>query len=270
MRKAAIFIFTLALATAAFAGDDFSETFDKTLNVRPGTALEVDNVNGSITVSAWDQPRVRIYAVKKVSSRDSDLARAALGALKIEITQNDRVVKIDTIYPKRSDDGSLIDMIFGGSSNVNSQVKYEINVPRSMNIEADTVNGSIKISGVTGEIELDTTNGKIVVANCSGSVDASTTNGGIDVELTSVTAGREMKFETTNGRIALAVPSNLGAEINAATTNGSVRSDLPLATQRFSRTSLRGTLNGGGPEIKLRTTNGGIDIRAAGAVASNG
>jgi hypothetical protein len=269
MRKAATFILALALATTAFAGDEFTETFERTLNVRPGTALEVENVNGSISVSAWDQPRVRIYAVKKVSARDSDVGRAALGALKIEISQSDRFVKIDTIYPKRNDDGNLLDMIFGGSGNVNSQVKYEISVPRAMNIEADTVNGSIKISGVAGEIELDTTNGKIDVVDCSGSVDASTTNGGINVELRSVTAGREMKFETTNGRIALAVPSNLGAEINAATTNGSVRSDLPLVTQRFSRTSLRGTLNGGGPEIKLRTTNGGIDIRAAGTSASN-
>ena len=269
MRKAVTFIFALALSTAAFASDELTETFDRSLNVRPGTSLEVENVNGSITITAWNQPRVRIQAVKKVSSRDSNVARQALNALRIEVQQSDRVVKIDTIYPKRGDDESLIDMIFGGSNNVNASVKYEISVPRSMNIEADTVNGSVRISGVAGEIEADTTNGKIEVADCSGAVDASTTNGGINVELTSVSAGREMRFETTNGKITLAVPANLGAEINAATTNGSVRSDLPMVTNRFSRTSLKGTLNGGGPEIRLRTTNGGIEIRAAGSTASD-
>jgi DUF4097 and DUF4098 domain-containing protein YvlB len=268
MRRAALFLFVLGLSTAAFAGDEVTETIERTLNVRPGTALEVDNVNGSLTITAWDQPRVRIHAVKKVSARNEEAAREALAALRVEIEQTDRVIRVDTHYPKRGD-SSVLDMLFGGGENVNSSVKYEINVPRSMNVEADTVNGSIRVEGISGEIDLDTTNGKIAVANCSGSVDASTTNGGIDVELTAVTAGKEMSFETTNGRISLAVPSNLGAEINAATTNGSVRSDLPLVTHRFSRTSLKGTLNGGGPEIKLRTTNGGIEIRAAGGAGAN-
>ena len=268
MRKAAFFILALALSATAFAGEELSETFERSLNVRPGTALEVDNVNGSITVSAWDQPRVRIHAVKKVSARDLSVARQALNALRIEVRQSDRLLEVDTIYPKHGDDGGLLDKIFGGS-HVSSQVKYEISVPRSMNIEADTVNGSVRITGVAGEIEADTTNGKIEVVNCSGSVDASTTNGGIHVELTSVTAGRDMRFETTNGKITLAVPATLGAEINAATTNGSVRSDLPLVTNRFSRTSLKGTLNGGGPQIKLRTTNGGIEIRAAGSSSAS-
>lgn len=263
MRKPAIFVFALAVSTAAFAGDEATETFERSLNVRPGSSLEVDNVNGSITVTGWDQPRVRIHAVKKVSARSSDVAQQGLRALRIEVEQTDRAVRIDTIYPKKGDVG-MFDALFGGAGNVSSSVKYEISVPRSMNVEADTVNGAIRITGVTGEIELDTTNGKIDVVNCSGSVDASTTNGGISAELTSVTAGREMTFETTNGRISLAVPPTLGADINAATTNGSVRSDLPLVTHRFSRSSLKGTLNGGGPEIKLRTTNGGIEIRAAG------
>lgn len=261
MRKAAIFILALAMSAVAYAGDDLTETIDKSFNVRPGTEFEIENVNGSITISGWDQPRVRVIATKKVSSRDRDAGQQALRALKVEIRQTDRALEIDTIYPKKND-LDFFGMIFG--KDVNAQVRYEISVPRSMNVSADTVNGAIRLRDVSGKIDLDTTNGKIEVSNCSGAVDASTTNGGIDVELLSVIPGKDMNFETTNGRITLSVPAGLSADINASTTNGSVRSDLPLSTTRMSRTSIKGTLNGGGPEIRLRTTNGGIEIQSSG------
>ena len=256
MRQLTIFILTFAMSTAAVAGDELTETFQRTLNVRPGTDFEIENVNGSITITGWDQPQVRIHAVKKVRG-GGEAAAQALKALRIEIRQSDRSLEVDTIYPKKGDLG-VFDFLRG--KEVNASVRYEINVPRSMNVAADTVNGAIRLREVNGELELDTTNGKIEVANCSGSVDASTTNGGIEVELVAVTSGKDMRFETTNGRIKLAVPAGLGADIHASTTNGSVRSGLPMVTSRVSRTSLRGTLNGGGPEIRLRTTNGGIDI----------
>ena len=262
--RVATLCLTLAFSTAAFAAE-LTETFERTLEVRPGTTLDIDNVNGSITISGWDQSRVRIQAVKRVKGRDSGAVQQVMKALRVEVRQSGRSIEIDTIYPKHGD--GMFDRIFG-SSDVNASVKYEIQVPRSTDVTADTVNGGIRVSGVSGEIELDTTNGKIEVADCSGTVEASTTNGGISVELLAVTSGRDMKFETTNGTITLAVPAGLAADINASTTNGSVQSDLPLTVDRMSRTSIRGKLNGGGPEIKLRTTNGGIDIRPAGRVAA--
>jgi DUF4097 and DUF4098 domain-containing protein YvlB len=249
----------LLVATAA-AGAELQETFDRTLNVRPGTSFSLDNVNGPVLVSGWDQPRVRIHAVKKVESRDDSAASDAMKSLRIEVKQTDRAIEVETIYPRKGDLG-FIDALFG--MHVNSNVTYEIQVPRNMNVAVDNVNGSVTLKDISGEAELETTNGKIEVSNCSGNVDASTTNGGINVELLAVTPGKSMTFDTTNGRIALSVPPTLAAEVNAATTNGAVSSEIPLATSKFSRTSLRGTLNGGGPEIRMRTTNGGITIKSA-------
>ena len=261
MRKT-LMVLALTLSVTSLAAAELEEVFDRTLNVRAGTEFEIENVNGSITVTGWDQAKIRIRAVKKVESGDDRAAREAMKQLRIEVKQTNDEVSVDTIYPKRGENGSFLDLFFGSS--VQAQVKYEINVPRNMDASIDTVNGSINLSDVAGEIELDTTNGKITVLRSSGSVDASTTNGAIAVELVSVAPGKAMRFETTNGRITLSVPASLAAEINAATTNGSVRSDLPLTTSRYSRTSVKGTLNGGGPEIRLRTTNGGIDIKTIG------
>ncbi|MGZ7039174.1 MAG: DUF4097 family beta strand repeat-containing protein, partial [Thermoanaerobaculia bacterium] len=120
-----------------------------------------------------------------------------------------------------------------------------------------------------GKLRLETTNGKIDLARCSGAVDASTTNGGIRAELVQVTAGRELNFETTNGRITLIVPQSLAADIDAGTTNGSITTDLAVTTKSFDSNTLRGAVNGGGPKVRLRTTNGGIEIRTTGSQAAS-
>jgi DUF4097 and DUF4098 domain-containing protein YvlB len=127
----------------------------------------------------------------------------------------------------------------------------------------NNTNGSIRVSDVTGNHELDTTNGKIVVERCAGSLEASTTNGSIEAELTKVNKGQPLRFETTNGRIEVDLPKELALDVDASTTNGAIHTDLPIETTRVSRNSLRGTINGGGTLLRMRTTNGGIEIGSA-------
>src|SRR4051812_7927791 len=109
MRNALITLALVLMASTAAMADDQTETFDRTLNVRPGAEVQIENVNGKITISSWDQPRVRIHAVKSVRTSDDDEARAALRELRIEVKQTGGGVSIDTIYPKRNDGG-----LFGG------------------------------------------------------------------------------------------------------------------------------------------------------------
>ena len=130
-----------------------------------------------------------------------------------------------------------------------------------MNVTVDNTNGAIFVTDVAGKHDLDTTNGRIEVARCAGSVDAATTNGSIHAELVRVAKNQPMRFETTNGRIEVSVPQDFAADIDASTTNGSIKSDLPVATRTLDDNSLRGTINGGGTSLRLRTTNGGISIR---------
>ena len=78
-----------------------------------------------------------------------------------------------------------------------------------------------------------------------------------------VTPGKSVRLETTNGGFALLAPRTLAARVDAANTNGSINTELPITTTQTGRHSLRGTINGGGAELRLRTTNGSIEIRAA-------
>jgi Putative adhesin len=257
MRKLLLSAALLLVAQAAFAAE-LHQTIDRTFDVRPGADVELSNVNGRITVKAWDQPRVRVVAVKKVEAPRDDLQKA-MNELRVEMQPRNGGLVITTRYPQEHDGGSFFGWLFG--DNVEAQVTYELTVPRTMNVSVENTNGGIYVTEVTGKHDLDTTNGRIEVTRCAGSVDAATTNGSIQAELVRVTGKEPMRFETTNGRIEVSVPKDFAADVDASTTNGSIKSDLPVTTRSIDDNSLRGSINGGGTQLRLRTTNGGISIR---------
>lgn len=247
------------IIAAAANARTLDQAFDRTFEVRPGALFSLTNTNGHITVRSWDQPRIRVHAVKHVESRDDDTARDAMKALTFAMSQPNGGLRIDTKYPKRND--GILEWIAGTS--VNLSVTYEVTVPRTMDLQIENTNGAIEASDVRGSHKIETTNGRITLARCAGDVDAETTNGSIEADLMTVTVGRGMRLETTNGSIHARLPRTLAARVDAANTNGSIETDLPVTTSGTqSKHALRGTINGGGAELRLRTTNGSIHIEA--------
>jgi DUF4097 and DUF4098 domain-containing protein YvlB len=253
-------LLTLALlfAAATAGATTIDRTIDRTFDVRPGARVSVDNVNGRVTVTSWNQPRVRVVALQHVESHDSALANKTIANL-VNINADPNGLHIRTNNPKNED--GFFSWLAGQS--VHASVNYEITVPRSMNLDVETVNGTLAANGVTGALRFSTVNGRITLERCAGEVDASTTNGGIAAELTGMNPGRPVSLSTTNGRITVALPRTIAARVDAGTTNGSISSDIPLLASVSSKHSLRGTLNGGGNggEVRLRTTNGSIVIQ---------
>lgn len=249
-------LITFVLAGAASAAT-LTEKIDRTFDVRPGAELSISNVNGRITIHAWDQPRVRVMAERETQSLYEDEAKKAFKELRVEMTPRNGGLEIVTHHPRSNLD--FFDALFGKSAN--SKVTYELTVPRTMNVRVDNTNGRVEIQDVTGDFNVETTNGRIELTRCAGSVDASTTNGRITADLVSVSKGKSLTLETTNGRISLSVPPGVAADVDAGTTNGKIHTDLPIETRNFDRNSLRGKINGGGTPLRLRTTNGSIEIR---------
>lgn len=254
MRKA-LLATLLVFVAASVRGAELTERIDRTFDVRPGARVLLSNVNGGITVTAWDQPRVRVVAVKEVHA-DRDDVKNVLRELRVELQPKDGGLVITTHYPKNNWGDTIFDWLFG--DHVSRQVTYELTVPRTMSVDVSNTNGSIRLSDVSGAHALETTNGRIEMSRCAGSIDASTTNGSIHAELLNVSKGQPMRLHTTNGRIELAMPSNVAFDVDADTTNGRIQTDLPVATTRVARNSLRGSINGGGASLRMSTTNGGI------------
>jgi hypothetical protein len=65
-------------------------------------------------------------------------------------------------------------------------------------------------------------------------------------------------LQTRDGSVALGLPRDLGAHIDASTRDGHVHSTIPLLGLRSSRAE--GDINGGGPPIVVRTGDGSIQL----------
>jgi hypothetical protein len=68
-----------------------------------------------------------------------------------------------------------------------------------------------------------------------------------------------LEISTSGGSISLAVPADFKADIEATTSGGRVACDLPVAG-KIKSSSIKGKVNGGGPEVVLRTSGGNIEV----------
>lgn len=221
----------------------------KTYTLAKGGSFEIRNTNGLIEVSPGDGDQIQVTAERIAKAGTDEAAKDA--AEKIEIRET---VSADNII---LDSKMNLTGMFGG----NRQVKFHVRAPRGTMLRLSNTNGAIEITDMTGEMRLDTTNGGVKAVGISGVTHASTTNGGVSLEFVSVPDGG-ITAETTNGAVVVTIPRDAKARITARVSNGGIEADgLALATTEQSRRRLDATLNGGGPEIRLETTNGGVRIR---------
>ena len=158
-------------------------------------------------------------------------------------------------------------------------------------VKATTGGGSIDLGDIGGSAEISTGGGSIRLASAKGLVRAET--GGGSIELMGVPSARaetgaggiEVKFvgaggerndsllETSAGDITVFLAPNVNLNIRAAieAANGhTISSEFPeirVTTEGADygpkTVTAEGSLNGGGPVLKVRTTTGDICIRRA-------
>ena len=198
--------------------------------------------NGSIVVHGTNRSDVQVSACIHTSAPTEDEAKQIASQVKI-------VRGPGEIVP----DGPR------GDHDRHWSVSYEVWLPAHSSLHVNTVNGSIKIEQVQGEIKVSNVNGGLKLAGLGGEVRASTVNGGISVDLAGAKwDGSGLQVSTTNGGIRFNVPSNYAANIEASTVNGGVHSDFPISLQGSIGKHVSFQLGGGGPEIRTSTVNGGI------------
>lgn len=247
-----------ALVAGALAASTLEERFEETRPLAAGSSLTLRNTNGKVTIEVWDRDEVRIVADKRVKSRNSEYAREAMAALRIEVSDGAGGLRIETEMPREAE--GVWSWLSG--RDVNASVSYQLTVPRRVDLDVTTVNGKLAVEGAHGTLKLRSTNGSVSIVDAGGTLDARTTNGGIDATLTEVTAGENLVLTTTNGGIDVALPAGVGFDLSARTTNGSIQTDFPVTVQgSLRRTRLEGPINGGGGRLELRTTNGGVRLR---------
>jgi len=241
---------TLVLMVAAIllAPQCFGVTreFAQTYPLRSGGSLELNNVNGTVRIEAWDKDVVEVRAVKTTPEKESNLDRVSIDV----DSRPDGGLSISTRYPQEE--------------GVEVAVDYTVHVPRRAQVtHVNTVNGSLSVTDLDSVGDLHTVNGNIEVFEGSGNVHAHTTNGNVYLELKRPADSKGALAETTNGSVLLAVPADLPANLEAHCMNGSFSSELPVVMRGAVHPRvLHGKLGRGGTPIRLGTVNGVIRVVA--------
>src|SRR5436305_1099753 len=83
--RSAPFVCGLLLVAAAGA-DTLKDHFNQTVPLKPGSEVRLTNVNGGVTVDAWDRNEVQIEAEKTVRAGSAASARTLMGYVHRETT----------------------------------------------------------------------------------------------------------------------------------------------------------------------------------------
>lgn len=287
------------------SSNSYHSDFHYSYSLNPGGRLEVENFNGTVEITGWDQNRCEITGSKSASTVEMR------DRIKIEVQQSPGGIYVRSVRPDGDFHGSMgvhyvirvprkteLNRIISSNGSLhveqiegrvelkttNGQVRVE-----ALNgaLNAHTSNGSVTAENVTGEMLLHTSNGPILADRVTAGVEASTSNGSITAHFDEAAAGAPAfsKFETSNGKIditmptppkseirahtsnssiTLRLPASAAAKIRMATSHGRVRSDFEAqnaqAEHHGRQQTLEETLGGGGPLIDLHTTNGSIQV----------
>ena len=256
-RRLAVLVMPLAVALAgcdvslghlsARATDEWTHTYPLTA----GGEIRIINTNGRIDIEGVDGTTLEVRAERIAKGATDSAARELLPRIVIrEDVKPDRV----TLETERMS-GIMIGAGF--------EVRYHVRAPKNALVNVTNTNGQVVVGGIAGKVVAQTTNGGVKGTALTGGVDARSTNGGVSIEMASVGPDR-ISLETTNGGVTLMLPENAKATVSASCTNGgiSVGSLDNFEVSEKSRRHLEGRLNGGGTEIELQTTNGGIRLRS--------
>jgi hypothetical protein len=243
------------------------------------SSLDVDCVNGSITVTGDNGNTIRVEGEKIVRAADPAEAQRAKREVALDINEKDGVAQLYVNGPFRDSGHATQDHGFHDHSDREYEVAYNftIHVPRATELRLRTINGDVKTEETAGRFDVHNINGGITMTSVAGSGTADTLNG------PTVVAFRENPkadsyFKSFNGRVDVSFQPGLSADLRLKTFNGHAYTDFEVtalaavagsAERKNARFVYKSNefhgvrVGAGGPELKFETFNGDIRIQKA-------
>ena len=257
---AAFFLVAAAVAAPARAQGSREEPFSWTGAAAGGSWLTLRNVNGAVRIEGTSGSQVEVRATKR-------WRRGNPADVEVRVTRygaGGRDVLVCAVW----DDAECDERGYRSNEGRRDRdrdndvsVDFVVRVPRGVNVAPGTVNGSVRVSDVTGEVRASTVNGAVEARSLGGPVSASTVNGDVDVRMASL-GDRDVSFATVNGSVTVELPERLDADVEMTTVNGSLQADYPLTLSgRINPRRIRATVGRGGPQLRFTTVNGSVTLK---------
>ena len=228
--------------------------------------LILNHNKGSITLEGYNgavvilDAQLRYPGYSRMNEQNDGLKQIETHSVQLSATEKNNTIEVYT-----NSDQHTIDL--------------DIKVPQKCSLKISTQdNGNIVVRNLTGEMELSNANGDIVMTQVSGSAVLNTIDGDIMVKFDKITPEAPMAFSSIEGKIDITFPADLRALVKMRSDHGEVYSDFNMQMQErqtvvekqtksgifkvFLDEWTIGKINGGGPEILLKSFHGNIYIRA--------
>lgn len=235
----------LPTTPAASPQAELRETFERTYQLAPGGRVSLDNFTGTVHVTAWDRPEVKVSAVKRAYSPER------LAEVEIEVTPEPSDLRIVSKYAHQNLRWSNREEERADNS---ARVDYTLTVPRSARLDKlELHNGEISLEGLAGGVVVSTLNGGVTARMLTGDLKVSTLNGRIEADFVTMSASQRVSLSSINGQIVVSLASD-AVRLTASTMNGKMNNE-------FGQTSPDEP--GGGPRVDISNLNGDVTVRHA-------
>ena len=257
----------LALAAPAGASNDVRGTFERTLAVAPGTELGVQTGSGDIQVRAGAPGRVHVVGTVRVGRSWWRRQGSAEARLREILARPPVRQEAGRVWIGHQEQVRFLDDV---------SISYVIEAPPDVKLRAATGSGDEVVRGLRGPMEASTGSGDIRVWDAPAGIQAQTGSG--DIELHSVggalrartgsgsvlaegAPGGEWQVRTGSGDVTLRLPAAAAFDLEAHTGSGDIQCAHPVTSVgRPRRSSLQGSVRGGGPRVSIRTGSGDVDV----------
>lgn len=261
---------------------------EKQFKVAGIPTVRLTTFDGGIEIQGWDKPHVLVEIEKRGGSRE------AIDALEVKTQQSGDTIELEVKRPRS-------ESFRGIGLHRTAYAKLIVSVPYKANIDARSGDGAIRIERVTGTLALRTSDGSIRATDVAGELSLDTNDGSVTVDKAegrllvdtgdgSVNvAGRlaavklhtgdgavvyraedgssmadNWDITTGDGTVSVYLPRDFGAELDAHTGDGTIRSEidgLESRSRESARRTLRGKIGDGGKLLRIRTGDGSIRLR---------
>lgn len=241
-----------------------------------GGNIEVDRVGGGVKLTTMGGPILMgsIGGAVRAETAGGQVRLTSAGA-DVVITAHGGDIDVGQVK------GSVQAQTAGGEihvQNAGGNVRVEtagghISVGEGQRVTALTASGSIHVDKARAAVEARTASGTIELLNCFGPVRAESASGSIHARIAASRAAWAQSFlDTASGDIRVFIPRDLPLTIQAAILgarrNQGIQSDFPITVRGGQGRGPQGgvvgegAVNGGGPQLQLRTLSGNIEIRS--------
>ncbi len=207
-----------------------TRTLEFTVPIPASGKCLIRSKNGNIRCVAGAVSEIEVKAEITARAMTVEQAEAQLEQISIDRTETEDAAEIVANVPR----------------GVSGGVSFSVTVPFELALNLDSSNGTIEVTGVSGDVKCDTSNGNARVIDCIGTVDVKTSNGQIVLESESLA---NVRARTSNGNVQLKGRLVPGSH-EVHTSNGSIQVELAGTPVTVTATTSNGSITADGQTLK--------------------